>query len=228
VDRQLRAVLFDMDGVLINSSAVSDRLLTEAAARDGVELTAQEFDTLRGTSGLQFWGYIKHTYNLPGSVEEYWASYDAAGEVAAYDPSLVAMGMRELLMQLRAESVMIGLVTSASCWRTEKVIDFLQIRTLLNTRVCANDVVEHKPHPAPYLMAATRLGVEPETCVVIEDSRRGVESALAAGMGVGLFVGFNTDPEALPLAHGSIRDFSEESPQTLRSLHQRAQAPPGP
>ena len=216
-----------MDGVLINSSVVSDRLLVEAAARHGVELSAQEFDTLRGTSGPQFWGYIKHTYGLPGSVEQYWASYDVAGEVAAYDASLVATGMRDLLIQLRADSVMIGLVTSASCWRTDKVIDFLQIRTLLNTRVCANDVVDHKPHPAPYLMAATRLGVEPETCVVIEDSRRGVEAALAAGMGVGLFVGFNTDPEALPLAHGTIRDFAEESPQTLRSLQQRAQAPPG-
>lgn len=219
--RELRAVLFDMDGVLINSSVVSDRLLMEAVARHGVELTPEEFEDLRGTSGPQFWGHIKHKYDLPGPMEEYWASYDVDSEVAAYDPSLVADGVCDLIERLRSESILIGLVTSASCRRAERVVDFLEIGRLLDARVCANDVLEHKPHPAPYLMAAARLGVAPETSVVIEDSRRGVQSALSAGMRVGLFVGFDTDAAALPLAHGTIRDFAEESPQTLRLLQGR-------
>lgn len=215
-------MLFDMDGVLVDSAGVSNRRLTESARRHGVHLTPEELESLQGTSGPQFWGYIKRAYDLPGTPEEYWASYDAEGEVAEYDPSLIAGGIHRLLDLLRSEAIRIGLVTSASRRRTEKVLDFLDVRALLDSYVCADDVPEHKPDPAPYLAAAKRLDVAPESCLVIEDSHRGVRSAVAAGMAAAVFTGFATDAEAVRWAVGTIHDFALETPETLRSTHRRA------
>jgi HAD superfamily hydrolase (TIGR01509 family) len=187
-----------------------------------VTLTAGELQMLSGTSGPQFWGYVKDAYNLPGDPEEYWASYDAAGEVDDYDQSLVATGLLSLLHALRSDGLLVGLVTSASRRRTERAIDFLEIRPLLDVHVCAEDLAEHKPDPAPYLTAARHLKAGPGSCLALEDSHRGVQSAIAAGMTVAACIHFVEESEAVSLAHGTIRDLRAESPHTLRALHERA------
>ncbi len=74
---ELQAVLFDMDGVLIDSAAVANRLLSATAARHGVDLSTAELDALAGSSGLQSRSYVKETCSLPGAVVDYRESYDA-------------------------------------------------------------------------------------------------------------------------------------------------------
>lgn len=219
----LKAVLFDMDGVLIDSAAVATRLLASAAARHGAHLSDEELTGLAGASGLQFWTYVKEAHGLPGRVEDYRESYDAEAEVAAYDASLVANGVHALIAALVASGVRVGVVTSGSCWRTGQVVQLVGVAELISVRVCADDVEYHKPDPAPYVVAAERLELSPSNCLAVEDSVRGVQSALAAGFSVAAYVGFDENRDAVSHAHGLIRDFRLETPTTLVALHHRAQ-----
>ena len=219
---RLDAVLFDMDGVLLNSAPVANRLLVAAAARHGVQLSMEELEGLRGVTGPQFWSYVKRTYHLPGTVEEYWASYDAEAEVAAYDADLIAPGVRQLIEGLDLDGVSVGIVTSASRWRTRHVIELLDIDRRLSAVVCSDDVDRPKPDPQPYLRAAERLDVEPVSCVAVEDSYRGAQSALGAGMAVLAFTGFEHDQSAALEAHAVVDDFRTQSPRSFKAMYRRA------
>jgi kojibiose phosphorylase len=91
-------------------------------------------------------------------------------------------GAGELLRELRRRGVPIAVASSSR--NAEAVLERLAIRPLLDVLVDGNDVAESKPDPRVFLVAAERLGVAPQRCVVVEDAASGVEAALAAGMRV--------------------------------------------
>ena len=88
-----------------------------------------------------------------------------------------------------------------------------------STIVCGDEVSMHKPSPEPYLTAVGRLDLTPSACLAVEDSVPGANSALAAGMSVVGFTGFDVAVGSIPQFRGLIADFREESPASLRSLH---------
>src|SRR3954465_1471005 len=98
---ELSAVIFDMDGVIIDSQAVENRVLVEAAARHGVRLRVSELEDLVGASEQQFWSYVKARYGLPEPLAYYIASYDEDSEIAGYDETLFSPGLSALLSELR-------------------------------------------------------------------------------------------------------------------------------
>lgn len=219
---KLSAVLFDMDGVLIDSARVADELLQATAERHGASLTAGDLEALRGLGGVQFWSEVKARFGLPGKVAEYLESYDAELEVSLYTLDLLARGIEPLLAALSSAGVRTGLVTSATCWRTRRVLSMLETRQALAVVVCADDVQVPKPDPAPYSKAASILGVYADECLAIEDSVSGVTSARAAGMAVLCYTGFGPRAEAAELADGVVEDFRLVSPDSLRVSHGRA------
>ena len=91
---ELGAVLFGMDGVIIDSARVANRLLVEAAARHGASLTDAQLRELAGAGGLEFWSYVKSAFSLPASPADYLESYDAEAEVALYDRSFWLRGSK--------------------------------------------------------------------------------------------------------------------------------------
>src|SRR5664279_4693524 len=88
----LGTVIFDMDGVVLDSQAAANRALVEAAAKHGVRLDVSELDDLVGASELQFWSYVKERYRLSSPSEFYAGSYDEDREIAAYDQTLLSPG----------------------------------------------------------------------------------------------------------------------------------------
>ncbi len=76
----------------------------------------------------------------------------------------------------------IGVVSGGSRRMIEKTLDVLGVSDITDTLVCAGETPHGKPHPAPFLKAAEKLGVSPEKCLVFEDGEAGVKSAIAAGM----------------------------------------------
>ena len=222
----LEAVLFDMDGVVINSAAVADRILIESAAAHGAHLTDRELHRLNGASGVQFWSYVKDTYGLSQTVEELYESYDAGAEVAAYSPKLIASGLAALLVDLVGSGVRVGLVTSGRRWRALKVLDLLGDPDRWAVTVCGEDTAAHKPDPSPYRLAAESLAVHPSACLAIEDSRRGIQSARAAGMVALAYRGFGVRSEAEAEAHGVVEDFGIEELKSLRRRHSAGRLAP--
>ncbi|EID56196.1 HAD family hydrolase [Saccharomonospora xinjiangensis] len=198
------AVLWDMDGTLVDSEKLWDVALYEAAEWLGGTLTPAQRATLVGANMAATCRYLLEVNGIP--------AHDAAvAEVADWvrvrtkeifaDALPWRDGARDALLAVRAAGVPSALVTS-----TEREITELALRTIgagmFDITVCGDEVDGlNKPHPEPYLRAARALGVDPARCVAVEDSPVGAESAAAAGCTV-LVV-----PNEVPVPPGRRRVF---------------------
>jgi len=183
----LAAVIFDMDGVVIDSQASANRALVEAAARHGVRLNVDELEDLVGASQVQFWTYVKRRYGLPQPIAYYLASYDEDSEIAGYDETLFSPGLVPFMTELRDAGMRLALATEGSRRRMNAVIEMYELAQWLDVAVCRDDAERDKPAPDLHLAAAATLGVPASHCFAIEDSSPGIAAARAAGMPV---VGF--------------------------------------
>jgi len=178
------AVIFDMDGVIIDSQAAANRVLVEAAAKHGVRLAVSELEDLVGASEQQFWHYVKERYRLPESIAYYAASYDENSEIAGYDETLLSPGLAPLLDELRDAGIALALATSGSRRRMNAVIEMYGLARWLDVALCREDAARPKPAPDLFEAAAEQLWVPPSACLVVEDSAPGIAAARAAGMTV--------------------------------------------
>ncbi len=180
----LAAVLFDMDGTLVDSEKVWDVGLTELAVRYGGALSAPSRARMVGTSMAESMVILHEDIGQPWRdplasttwLEERVKELFAAGLV--WRP-----GAAELLAGVRAAGIPMGLVTATRRHLVDVALETIG-RANFAAVVCGDEVDETKPHPLPYLTAAALLGVDIDRCVAIEDSPTGVASAAAAGAAV--------------------------------------------
>ncbi len=178
------AVLFDMDGTLVDSEKVWDVALHELATHAGGELSPPARQAMVGSSMSRSMQILHEDLAQP------WR--DAAADAAwltervheLFDGALVwRPGAKELLAVVRSAGVPTALVTSTERRLVEVALETLG-RQSFDVVVCGDEVTATKPDPAPYRTAAELLGVPIEDCVAIEDSPTGVASARAAGAAV--------------------------------------------
>ncbi|GAA4534621.1 HAD family hydrolase [Amycolatopsis samaneae] len=180
----LAAVLWDMDGTLVDSEKLWDVALYEAAEWLGGTLSEEQRMTLVGSNMDATSTYLLEvtgTTVTPEKVAETseWVRRRTAG---LFDDALPwRPGAREALTALRAAGVPMALVTSTERGLTDLALNTIG-REFFAVTVCGDEVDGlNKPHPRPYLKAAELLGVSPARCVAVEDSPPGTESAAAAG-----------------------------------------------
>ena len=218
---ELNAVIFDMDGVLIDSEPIASRVVTGEARRFGAELTPDVLEASRGMLGRDFWASIKSRYNLPEPVQYYIDHFNVDLEIAEYSPAIISPGSVNLMTELRKASIRTALATSASKRRMEAVLEIMDWTDTFDAVVCGADVKNGKPDPEVFWLAAERLGMAPENCLVIEDSGRGIRAALAAGMVAVGYTGLGATAESLAEAHHIVSDFRDVSVDLLRSIWSR-------
>src|ERR1700722_13929549 len=176
---ELAALLFDLDGTLVDTANANYAAYAAALREAGVAIGREPFD--RAATG-RHWRQF-----LPGLIGA--ADADPARVAARKREIYPAMaahtrlnhGLAELAASLRSR-LKLGLVTSASRTRAEAVLNAHGLASLFATVVTGDDVAEPKPAPDAYLLAAARLGVNPAQCLALEDSETGLESASRAGM----------------------------------------------
>lgn len=216
-------IIFDCDGVLIDSEIISARMLIAALADRGVEIdlayVSQHFlgrsypavmQTIRQDFGL----------DLPSGFEEDYRERLLEG----FRQSLQIMpGVRQVIEQL---GVPFCVATSSSPRRVEMSLSLVGLWSLVKDRTyTSSEVARGKPFPDLFLHAAAKMGAAPQSCLVIEDSLTGIQAGLAAGMQVWRFVGgshIGSDaaiepPEATPHARfASFADFFQIAPELER------------
>jgi HAD superfamily hydrolase (TIGR01509 family) len=177
----IEAVVFDLDGVLIDSEGIWSRVRAAVVARHGGHWTEDDQRNVMGDNSRQWSAYIKRTWNVPESEE---AIFDEVlGEmIAGYERGVTVLpGAHEAVALLGARY---PLAVASSSPRA--LIPVALARAGLAgsfTVLTSSDEVAHgKPAPDVYLLAATRLGIAPGACLAIEDSSNGIRAALAAGM----------------------------------------------
>jgi beta-phosphoglucomutase len=178
----VEAVLFDFDGVLLDSEPVHCDCWREVLAPLGVPVTwevyarhgvgAPDRDMLRIFAGLT---------DPPADIEMLWAQYARKQQVfrerMAVDPPF-APGVAEFFRRL-ARGYKLGVVSSSARGEIEPLLEAAGVRGYLGTVVCGEDVEHYKPAPDPYLLAARHLDIR--SALVVEDSQPGLASARAAG-----------------------------------------------
>jgi HAD superfamily hydrolase (TIGR01509 family) len=181
---QLRAVLWDMDGTLVDSEKIWTVALVELMARLGSALTAEIRVALigsnmrRSTLILLAHAGIEPTPEAIADVERW---LDERMQVLFREDLPWRPGARDALRSVRSSGVRTALVTSTERGLTEIALDSIG-REFFDVTICGDEVGgQNKPHPRPYLMAAELLGVDPVHCVAVEDSVTGVAAAQAAG-----------------------------------------------
>jgi HAD superfamily hydrolase (TIGR01509 family) len=180
---QLQAVLFDMDGLLVNTEPLWFEVEHEVMARLGGEWTAQDQQALVGGSLHRSVGYLLSRATRPASHDEV-ADWLVGGmaDLLAEREAVLMPGAIDLLAEVRAAGIPRILVTSSEQVIMDAVLTSLAKHDISFTAtVCGADVSEPKPHPEPYMLAASLIGADPTACVALEDSTNGVVSALAAG-----------------------------------------------
>ncbi|GBU07490.1 phosphatase [Bacteroidales bacterium] len=188
---QKMTVLFDMDGVVIDTEPQYDIIWREI----GLKFLPEIKDLGRIIKGTTMPNILKNYFsNFPASVHKEIEEMVAAFELRM-DFFEIA-GSIDFIKSLKAAGIKTGLVTSSGEEKVEAVYDKLSLAPLFDTLVTSSRVAEGKPHPMCYLLAAKDLGVDPSTCFVLEDSFAGIASGRDAGMKL---VGLSTTNSAASL-----------------------------
>jgi len=212
----LQAVLWDMDGSLVDSEKVWAEVQIELLGSLGAIWTMEDCVNLIGSDlrdAVKVWmSRIPSGLITAEELAErmFRAVIDALKQEVEFRPGAV-----ELLQALRKEDVPCALVSASYRLMIDAVMSHLPL-DLFDVIVAGDEVTNGKPHPEPYLTAARELGVDPTQCVVIEDSNTGVQAGAAAGAYV------IAEPQwvTIPEAPGRIVVDSLEplSPESLRRL----------
>jgi beta-phosphoglucomutase family hydrolase len=200
------ALIFDMDGVIIDSNPLHRIAWSEYMRCHGIEMTEAMQQRMYGKRNDEI---VRDFFGDPLSDADVFA-HGAAKEAlyremmkARIEESLVP-GIREFLVRYR--NLDLAVATNAEPANVDFVLDQAGLRAFFRVIVNGHQVIHPKPHPEVYLRAAEGLRTPPEDCIVFEDSYTGVASGLAAGMRV---VGVETTHRDLPGVSLAIRDFND-------------------
>ncbi len=178
----LRAVLFDMDGTLLDTAP--DMVNALNALRCERELAPLPYELVR--SAVSHGAARVVRLGFESVVEPEFAQLQQRflqiyrGALSTH--SRLFPGMEAVLDELDSRGLKYGIVTNKAAWLTEPLLEQLHLRSRFGCVVSGDTTAERKPHPMPLLHAAALLGVAPEACVYVGDAQRDVEAAHAAGM----------------------------------------------
>lgn len=181
----IKAFIFDMDGLILDTERIAFKSYKEALKEYGYDFTEAFFLTLVGTN-------VKLTKELCLNRYGSWFPFDLlhenhnkiTEEYIKKNGVPLKEGVNELIDYLKEKDYKIALATSSDREKAEYLLELVKIKDKFDYIICGNDIVNSKPNPEIFLKVAENLKVEPKECVVIEDSKFGVKAAVNAGMKV--------------------------------------------
>jgi beta-phosphoglucomutase len=220
----MRAVIFDFDGVLVNSEPLHFRAMRDALAPCGFTITTEEYDShYLAYDDREAMRVALEIHGKPAGAEEVDAAARRKAEIFASIIGEIPFfdGARELVTGL-AREMPIAIASGALRGEIEHILAAGGLREAFHAVVGADDVAQCKPHPEPYLAAMERLRTKtkelvPAECLVVEDSMAGIASGLAAGMKV-LGVAHTYPPAKLSAAHHVVPSLKGVAAGDLRAL----------
>lgn len=182
--KQVKAVIFDMDGVIIDSEPIHSRVKMDTFAHFGIPFNAEDLARYMGRTSAAI---FKETLAKCGRTDiqpEDMAAYKHAHYLEILQSGEIApvKGSVELIKSLHEAGIPLALATSSNVRVMNTVLDSFGIRPYFTSILSGGELPESKPNPAIYLISAERLGVAPADCLVIEDTTNGILAAKRAGM----------------------------------------------
>ena len=180
-----QAVVFDMDGVLLDSEPLHHRALNRVLAAEGHRIDAEAYQRFIGTTAEYTWATLIRDLGLRHPPEQYYRRYDdAIVQVLREGPLQPLPGVLSVMGALRRLGKPIGLATQSHRSWVEATLEGLAMATAFDAVVTRESVSCGKPAPDLYLRACALLGADPRHALALEVSLPGIRSARAAGMTV--------------------------------------------
>jgi HAD superfamily hydrolase (TIGR01509 family) len=202
----VEAVVFDLDGLLIDSEGLAAEAWRITLAPYGATISDNELDAMLGKRIVDDAAELIARHKLPISIEALVARRGEVTRTLVRDALQPMPGAVTLVRRLAARGVPLALATSGLRWYAEQCLDVIGLRALFAVCITADDVSRGKPAPDVYLAAAAGLGLAPSACLALEDAPLGVAAALAAGMPV--IAVPNDFTRKLPFPPGVVRAIS--------------------
>ncbi|HZH73268.1 MAG TPA: HAD family phosphatase [Mariniphaga sp.] len=205
------AVIFDMDGVLVNSEPHYIQLEQNRFNELGLTILEDEHKTYQGTATDRMWQIIKEKHGVEASVEELVNRTNA--KVSAYFTALesieVMTGVEQFIKKLKEKNISIALASSSHAELIEIILEKSHLQMYFDVVVDSRMAGASKPEPDIFLLAAKKLDVTPKRCVVIEDSTNGIKAAKTANMYCIAYAGPGSELQDQSQADLIISDFRE-------------------
>ena len=214
MSKSIQAVIFDMDGVIVDSETRHEKAFYDVVKEIGYEHRHDfKFADYVGRSDHDLWADFVARYQPPQSFDELMAlKRKKVIEVLRADRPLFP-GLYELVEGLAAR-YKLALASGSERPIVDEVLALRDLKRFFPVTVSGSDIQHGKPRPDIFLKAARLLGIPPERCAVIEDSRPGIAAGLAAGMTV--YAIANTHPpEELTHAHFVVNTYAEVASRLL-------------
>ena len=177
-----KAILFDMDGVLIESEFLMRHAAIQALAEYGITAQHEDFREFTGMGEDKFVGGVAEKHGLRYTFDMKERAYDYFGQQVK-ELAHVPAGVKEMLTALHEKGLVLAVCSAADLRKVRYNIQAIGVdESIFSALVTGSDVERKKPFPDIYLEGARRIGMKPEDCLVIEDAISGIQAAHAAGM----------------------------------------------
>ena len=207
----LQTVIFDMDGVIVDTEPVHNYAYYQHFKELGIEVSAEMFATFTGNSTKNVFQKIKEhfgvTEDIPTLVEKKRSLFNDAFDTKA--DLFLLEGVEDLIKQLHQNSIQLILASSSSKVTINRVFNRFKLDTYFSHIVSGEDFPQSKPNPDIFLEAVRLSKSNKENCIVIEDSTNGIKAAHAAGVFCVGYKSVNSKKQDYSLANLVIDSFEE-------------------
>lgn len=212
----IKAVLFDMDGLLVDTENLNLKVAIKICKDLGLNLTPMEKQSCIGVTSQKFYTDLfqnrKLIFDLKKTLGKHFKIYDKLLKIKLkHFP-----GAKTLPLFLKSQGYKLALVSGSTKKQVNIVLSQLGIKNLFDIIITADDLHSSKPDPEGFLLSAKRLKISPEECIVLEDSTPGIMAAKKAGMKV---IGvINNGQQDLALADFKVKDLTKIKIKMFSSL----------
>ena len=216
----IQTVIFDMDGVIIDSEPVYFKIDKQMFEELNIAVSFEEHCTYVGTSSQNMWDAIIKKHGIPGHPGELMKKeYNLYVEHLANANDLQPIDwVIELINGLHENNFKLILASSSRMEIIDIILKKFKLSDLFIAKISGSELAHSKPHPEIFLKAAQLAGSEPKECIVIEDSKNGVAAAIAAGMKCIGFLNPSSGDQDLKSADIVIRSFKEVNADLVKIL----------
>ncbi|NJX16763.1 HAD family hydrolase [Tamlana crocina] len=216
----LKAVIFDMDGVIIDSEPLHNKAYHDMFDEIGIDVSAEMYQSFTGQSTINICKRLCDHFNLEQTPEylvslkrkHYKRFFESDSDLTLID------GVLDLIKDYHNNGVTLVLGSSASMSGINQIFERFDLNQYFKAKFSGGDLKQSKPHPEIFLKSAEATGYNREECLVIEDSTNGVEAAKAANIFCVGYDSFHSKNQDYSKADMVISDFKEIAYQKAKHL----------
>ena len=213
----MKAIIFDMDGVIVDSEPLHFKLEEDLLEELGGHLSNDEHEKFVGTTDFHMWSIFKKQFNLRPSVDE-MVDMKRKRFVDNIDKIKLIPNFIDFIDLVYSEGYKLALASSNNKKSIAEVVRIFNLEKYFEYIISGEEVEKGKPDPEIFLKAANKLNVDPEDCLVIEDARNGVIAAKSANMKCIGLKSKGSGKQDLSQADLVIEDFKELDIEVVKSL----------